>query len=169
MNELYLQVSKSNVITSPSISIDGSEVTVRKDKNAHRDFCQYETDKDCVEVVVAKHYELEGKWWFLMSMLFFFISVLGIFDARIGKKFYTVNYRAKVYLRGNATLKLKFLPFRNGERAIELSGDAEIEELENSYGVNDKLKKRRRLLILCKVLVWLALLGGLLFWVISQL
>ena len=169
MNQLNLQIAKSSVITSPSIYIDGNAVPVTRGKNGQRDVCQYTTDKDFVEIVVTKHYELEGKWWFIMSMLFFFISVLGIFDTRIGKRFYSVNYRARVYLRGNANLQMSFKMFREGERAIELKGDTEIEELENQYSTNKTLKKRRKVLILCKVLIWLALLCGLLFWVISQL
>ena len=169
MNELNLQIAKSPVITSPIVSIDGNEVAITRGKNGQRDACHYTTEKDYVEIVVEKHYELEGKWWFLMSMLFFFVSVLGIFDARTGKRFYTVNYRARVYLRGNANLQMRFLMFREGERAIELKGDAEVEELENSYTTNKKLKKRRKLLILCKVLVWLAVLAGLLIWVITQI
>lgn len=167
MNELNLQLGKSPVITSPSVSIDGNDVKVIRGKNGQRDVCHYSTDKDCVEIVVTKHYELEGKWWFLMSMLFFFVSVLGIFDVRVGKRFNSVNYRARVRLNGNTNLQMKFLMFREGERAIELSGDAEIEELENNYYTNTTLKKRRKILILCKVLVWLALLAGLLVWVIS--
>ena len=169
MNEFNLQIAKSSVITSPSVSIDGNEVKLTRGKNSQRDVCHYTTEKDCVEIVVEKHYELEGKWWFLMSMLFFFVSVLGIFDTRIGKRFYSVNYRAKVYLRGDTNLQMRFLMFREGERAVELSGDAEIVEMENLYSTNKKLRKRRRILVWCKVLVWLALLAGLLFWVISQL
>lgn len=169
MNELNLHVLKSPYITSPSITIDGNPVPVTRDSKTQRDFCHYTTDKDCVEIVVTKHYELEGKWWFLMSMLFFFISVLGIFDVRMGKKFYTLNYRAKLHLNGNTDLRLQFLKFSEGERAMELLGDVEVEELENVYHENKQLAKRRRALIWCKVLVWLALLGGLLFWVVSQL
>ena len=168
MNELNLQIAKSSVITSPSVYIDGNAVPITRGKNSQRDVCSYSTDKDYVEIVVAKRYELEGKWWFLMSMLFFFISVLGIFDTRIGKRFYSVNYRARVYLKGNANLQMSFNMFREGERAIELKGDAEIEELENQYGLNKTLRKRRRMLIWCKVLVWLAILIGVLIWVTSK-
>ena len=169
MNELNLQVAKSPMISTPSVTIDGNPVQIKRDKKTQRDFCHYTTDKDCVEIVVTKHYELEGKWWFLMSMLFFFISVLGIFDVRTGKKFYSVNYRARIHLNGSNNLQLKFLRYKEGDRALELTGDAEIEELENAYCDNKQLKKRRRALIWCKVLIWLALLGGLLYWVISQL
>lgn len=169
MNELNLQVSKSSVLTSPSIYIDGNVAEIKKGKNGQRNTCHYATDKDFVEIVVAKHYELEGKGWFLTSMLFFFISVLGIFDTRIGKRFYSVNYRARVYLKGTSNLQMRFNVFREGQRAIELQGDAEIQELENEYYTNKELKKRRKVLIWCKVLVWLALLGGILFWVVSQL
>lgn len=169
MNELNLQIAKSSVITSPSVYIDGNAVPITRGKNSQRDVCRYTTDKDYVEIVVVKHYELEGKWWFLMSMLFFFISVLGIFDTRIGRKFYSVNYRARVYFRGNANLQMNFRMFKEGERAIELKGEAQIEELENNYYSDKKLKKRRKVLIWCKLLVWLALLAGVLFWVISIL
>ena len=168
MNELNLHVAKSSVITSPSVYIDGNLVSPTREKKSQRDVYQYATDKNCVEIVVKKRYELEGKWWFLMSMLFFFISVLGIFDARIGRKFYSVNYRARVYLKGNTNLQMSFRMFKEGERAIELKSDAEIEEVENEYFINKNLKKRRKILNWCKVLIWLALLVGVVLWVVSQ-
>lgn len=169
MKELNLQIAKSSVISSPSVSVDGIDVPVKRGKNGQRDACRFLTEQDCVEIVVEKHYELEGKWWFLMSMLFFFISVLGIFDARLGKRFCKINYRARVYLKDNANLQMSFKMFKEGERAIELKGDAEIEELENSYYADNNLRKRRRVLIWCKVLVWLAILAGLLIWVITKI
>ena len=169
MKELNLQIAKSSIVPSPSVSINGVDVPIKRGKNGQRDGCRFVTDSDSVEIVVEKHYELEGKWWFLMSMLFFFVSVLGIFDAHFGKRFYTVNYRAIVYLKGDANLQMSFRMFKEGERAIELKGDAEIEEIENSYSMNKQLRKRRRILIWCKVLIWLALLAGLLIWVITQI
>ena len=168
MKQLNFQLAKSSVITSPNVYIDGEAVPIVRGKNSQRDVCQYATDKDCVEVVVVKRYELESKWWFVMNLLFFFISVLGIFDTRLGKRFYGVHYRAKIYLNGDANLLIKFNGFRDGQRAIEMTGDAQIEEIDNDYFVNKSLQKRRKAVIWTRVLIWLAILAGLAFWAITH-
>ena len=168
MKKLNLQLSKNPTVSSPNVYIDGEVAPIIRGKNSQRDVCEYVTDKDYVEVSVAKHYELESKWWFVMNLLFFFISVLGIFDTRLGKRFYGVHYRARIYLNGDTDILMKFNTFRDGQRAIEVTGDANIEEIENDYYVNKALQKRRKAVIWIRVLIWLAILAGLAFWAISH-
>ena len=168
MNQLNLQLAKSPVISSPTVYIDGEVVPIIPGKNSQRDSVRYETERDYVEVVVMKHYELESKWWFLMNLLFFFVSILGIFDTWLGKRFYGVHYRARIYLNGDTNLLIKFNGFRDGQRAIEMTGDARIEEIENDYYLNKTLLKRRKAVIWTRVLIWLALLGALAFWAITH-
>lgn len=168
MNKLNLQLAKSSAIPSPTVYIEGEVAPVKIGDNGRFDVCRYETERDCVEVVVTKYYELDSKWWFVMNLLFFFISVLGIFDTRLGKRFYGVHYRARIYLKGETNLTMKFNTFREGQRAIEVTGDARIEELENDYFINKTLRRRRKVVIWTRVLIWLALLACLAFWAISQ-
>ena len=169
MKELNLTVARNVILPSPSISIDGKYVPIKKVKNGQVDSIHYTTENDYVEITVTKHYELESKWWFVMSIFFFLISILGIFDTRVGKRFYSVQYSARVRLSDVTNLHLTFNRFKEGERAIELKGEAEVEELENVYTLNKKLNKRRKLLIFVKVLLWIAAIVGIASLVVSQL
>ena len=168
MNELNIKVSNNYTVKSPTVYVDGECVRLTTNKSGLVSEGHVQTDKDCVEITVAKYYELDSPLWFLMGMLFFFISFLGIFDVPIGKRFYGVQYRAKVYLNGSTNLQMKFNRFKEGDRALEIVGDAQVEELENTYTFNKKLKKRRTILILSKLLVWAALIVGLFIALINK-
>ena len=48
---------------------------MEKNKYGNIDITQ-QLDKDNVEIKICKYFELNGKLWFLMSMLFFIISLL---------------------------------------------------------------------------------------------
>ena len=73
MKELNLTVARNVNLPSPSISIDGKYVPIKKGKNGQADSVHYTTENDYVEITVTKHYELESKWWFVTSIFFFFL------------------------------------------------------------------------------------------------
>lgn len=163
--KVYLKIPKTSRFGCPHVTIDNRPVKL-KVKGGDYLGC-VETEKSNVELCMTRLYELEGKCWFLMSMLFFFISILGIFDVRREKRFNSFEYKATLVLHGDAHLQFKPYEFKENERALAIANDCEVYEHTNVYTVKNFLKKRRRILILTKLLVWLALIAAVIVIVVQ--
>ena len=112
-----------------------------------------------MELRVTRLYELESRWWFLMGLLFFFVSLFGIFDMRTDKRFLSYEYKATLTLTGDA--HVQFRPCKYGEGQVALASDYDCEAYEhtNVYRAKTELKKRRRALAWTKAGLWLVLIA----------
>ena len=144
---------------SPSVYIDGKPIEIRHVGFRNDSECSFTTDKDTVEITMTKHYMMEGKHWFLMNLLFYFISLFGIFDAGDGRKFFSYTYTALLHLNGSNNIEVYINKFVNGQRALEVQGDCVIEEKENAFIIREDLRKRRKKLNWVKALLWIAVIA----------
>lgn len=143
---------------APSVYVDGKPMDVKYcGKNDSE--CTFTTEKNTVEITLTKRYEMEGKGWFWINVLYFIISVFGIFDAREGRRFQTYTYTALLHLNGSHKLEVSINKFVEGQRALEVSGNCVIEEKENVFFIRQDLRKRHKKLVWFKVCMWLALIG----------
>ena len=172
----YIDISdKTNMIKdkhvrhrlAPSVYVDGKPVDV-KACGGNDNECTFTTENDTVELTLTKRYALEGKGWFWMNVLFFFISVLGILDAGDGRKFQTYNYTALLHLNGSNKIEVRINRFVAGQRALEVIGDCVIEEKENVFLVREDLRKRYKKLAWFKALVWIALIVAIICIIVSN-
>lgn len=143
----------------PTVLVDGKVVKLKK--NQFGNFTgTYQTEKDEVSVVIQKYQELSGKFWFLMSMLFFVISIFGIFDKPMGKKNTVIDAKFDVKLTQDityfdATLNL---PQQNS-RAMDVEiGGGEFKEVCNLCYEDNVVKKRKKILIFTKLAIWVVLI-----------
>lgn len=155
MNTLNLTVSK--LIKGCRVYADGRQIALKRNKDGTFGGV-YTTDRDEAEVTVVKLSEFGCKLWFLWAMLFFVISCFGIFNAHYDNPYITVNYRSAVKLGGQNSLRLEFNGFAEGQPALAQQSDCPIENSVNIFGLDKQAKKRRKIVILTEVFLWLALI-----------
>ena len=88
----------------------------------------------------------------------FIIGCFGIFDAHYANN-YAFNIRMTVDLKEQTTLALKFNPRAPQGRAVEIedSDVGGIEEIGNNFYVNKLIGKRKKIMSLVKLGVWLVI------------
>ena len=159
MKELNLKLTGSNAVSS--VFIDGKSVRLKRNKFNSLE-TNYTTDKDCVEVVILRQLELKSRIWFLMAMIFFVISIFGILDPPYDRKFIAINCKFKINLKETNKVVVAFNNSSNA-KAVDIKSDCEVEVIENSYYIDEQVKKRYKILIGAKILLWIALIITLIF------
>lgn len=155
MNTLNLTVSKP--FKGSRVYVDGRQIALKRNKDGTYGGV-YTTDNSEAEVTVTKLSEIGGRLWFLWAMIFFVISVFGIFNAHYDRRCRTVNYSAVVKLKEDSHLRLEFNQFSDGQRAVNFGCDCPIGVKDNVYGVDTQAKKRFKIISLVEALVWIALI-----------
>ena len=121
----------------PTIMVDGQIIKYKKNKNQTIDIV-HQTENDVVDILISNTLEVNGPLWWLIQPLFYIISLLGILNPRLEKTCYHISYHSKITLKFNQT--------KDGTRAIECAGNANIEEFENKFSFDEKAKKRKKIL-----------------------
>ena len=117
------------------------------------------TKKDHINLKVCTLHELEGKFWFIFSYIFFIISLLGIFNRKIDKKCLKINYESNLKLLENSNIEFDFTKYTNSNNESSLpKSNIEIDTIANNYYIDTKLKKRYKILKLAKIFTWIATL-----------
>ena len=153
MNNVNLKIT-GGVDLNPSIQIDNAPVKLKKNKYGSLEGC-YQTDKSEIELVVCRYLELNSKLWLLMSLVFFFISLFGIFNPPYDKKCIQIDYSAKIKLKENNDLKIKISTQNVGDKAVEVESDTEVSEINNSFGVDAVAKKRLKIVRIIEFAIWI--------------
>ena len=159
MKELIIDVW-GKFKTKPIVTIDGQRVEYeRRDGGAYRIY--HTSDKDKVTVRVIKILEINCKNWFLWHLLYFFISVFGLFDIRSDRKciVYDLSFEAEL-IRQKTTLSVRILRPKKKGVAADIKGDTNIAVKENSFRV-DKAARRKVLIFGLLKLVALAAIVAL--------
>lgn len=139
----------------PTIMIDGQIIKYKKNKNQTIDVA-HKTENDVVDISISNTLEINGPLWWLVQLLFYIISLLGILNPRLEKTCYHVSYHSKFTLKEEITnLILKFNQTKDGTRAIESAGNASVEEIENKFSFDEQAKKRKKILKFLYAVCWL--------------
>lgn len=162
MNNLSLKLVNAGSF-NPTILIDGKTVKQKKNKYGSYEI-NYSTANSKAEIRVYRYLELGGKLWPLMSLLFFVISVFGIFDIPYSKKSVVLDCCFNVDLSENTKVKFTFNDPAKTEKAITIESESNVQEIKNIFYVDKKVDLRRKILMIVKTVVWigLALLVGIL-------
>lgn len=154
MNKLNLRLQGGMGIR-PKIQIDGQEMKYNRKKHEAIQIA-HETDKSQVLLEISNILEINGPLWFIMQMLFFVVSVFGIFNPRLEKQCFLVSYKAKINLQeGENKVVLKFNQLAVNSPAISVINEASVEVMENNCVLDKKAKKRKKILTLSYVLSYL--------------
>lgn len=149
----------------PTVLIDGK--TVQCKKNAYGNYtCTLETDKKSVNVTVCKYLEINGRFWFLFSLLFFIIGVIGIFDPPYDKRCLTFECRFDAILSGNSEVAVRYVPQGAGA-AIGIEGNCPLVQLANRCFIDMRAKKRLKIMRAVKIILVLAAVAAVVACILS--
>ena len=144
-------------IKNPTVKIDGTVIPFKKQQNGEY-AAAYLTENDSVELTVSKVHEASGRLWFLWAFAFFIIGFFGIFDPRYDYTCRAIEYKIKLDLKDETNLKICFIRFTEGGRAIDCIRDCPAQEVVNYYYTDMQAKKRLKIFKIIKPFVWLALI-----------
>ena len=162
MNTLIISIYNARK-KNYSVICDGEAVGLKRNRYGMLEGV-VNTEKDTVCVRVEDFNELRSPLWFVASLFFFIVSLFGIFDVR---RTYDKKGRAQcgtfnVTFRENlCELQLKARPFMDGTEAFGTDGNAVYEEIENLSQTDKVLRRRARIIIATKILLWIALIAGI--------
>ena len=161
MNNVNLKVT-GGIGLNPNVIIDNNPVKLKKNKYGSLDG-NYQTDNSEIELKVCRYLELSGKLWLLMSMVFFIISIFGIFNPPYDRKCIQIDYLCKIKLKETNDIKIKINIQNAGDKAIEVESNCEIEEITNAFQIDKVAKKRLVIVRIIEVALWVALVGVVIF------
>ena len=96
MNEINFKM-RIGAISNPPFTFDGEAVKFEKSGSDY--VGNFKTDKDTVELEIFRYHEMSGKLWWLFSLLFFIVSVFGIFDMRLDRHGICIKYKSILHLK----------------------------------------------------------------------
>ena len=158
MKTLNLKIQGAQGL-KPHILVDGQNMHYKRNKYGNIEI-SHETEKNSVEISISNVLEILGPCWWLVQMAFFIFSVFGIFNPKLEKMCYEINYKAKINLvEGINDITITFLP--NQEQAMQCDSE-KVEVLLNQCLLSEKAKKRNKILKTSKILSWLILIATIL-------
>lgn len=161
MNGLLVRVS-SALYHNAEVTVNGQKEKFENNKRGSYEL-NISADNN-VEIQIERRHELLSPAWLLWGLLFFIISCFGIFDVPYAKRG-AMSCKVNVIPNGNGVVQFTPNIQKNGKAVIVANENCTVEEVENSS--NDAVvKKRRKILSIIKLLLWLALIATIVFVVI---
>lgn len=155
MNILKLQVEGYNDALS-HLTINGKSQKLKKNDKYHRE-CELEIEGDKAEILIYKTHNYVGKNWFWWNLLYFFISVFGLFDISKKTKCIVVDCRFTIHLTSETNALLKVQNFSDGGKFLQVETQNQVDELANIQIFDKEAQKRQRKMKNAKV--WMTALG----------
>lgn len=153
MKELVIDVC-GGYKTRPIVTVDGERIEYEKiDSRYKARFC---TDKDRVTVTLTRVMEINCRFWFPLYMLYFFLSIFGIFDVYPDKKHIAYNISFEVELKWQKNeVSIKMLPQRKSGAACSVKCNSPVKIVNNEFYVDSNARKRAIILTLVKLAIWI--------------
>ena len=157
MKTINLKISGLSSKLNPIVKIDDSVIKGKKNEFGSYE-ASYETEKDEVEISISRNLELNSKLWWLYSLLSFIVSIFGIFEPPYDRKNIVVDCKFVVKLNDINEIKIKFNSMAKQGKAVEIETQNEFNEIKNEYYVDKKAKTKWRILIILKLIIWVAII-----------
>ncbi|MGM9970319.1 MAG: hypothetical protein ACI35S_07995 [Anaeroplasma sp.] len=152
MNKIYINIKEIKRMYSPlTIMINEEEVKFNKRKDYYE--IEYETEKEYIDLSIQRYLEINGKHWLIMAIIFFIISIFGIFCPSYDKKCLRIDFKYKIYLKEQNSIDIIFDKMIKNKIIIETN--LETNELSNEIYIDFKAKKRLRILFVLRIMFWL--------------
>jgi len=157
MKDVYLNFANNSPLNSV-VLIDGKKLKATKNEQGNQMY-HYQTEKESVNVKIYSYTEMSSKLWYFFSILYFFISVFGIFDARPKKNGMSLKaeYNYKISEDKNF-ITISYNPIQLGKPAITSKSELEEMEITNEFFVDQLLVKRYKRAKLIRMLILLTLI-----------
>lgn len=168
MKTINLKISGLSSKLNPIVKIDDSVIKGKKNEFGSYE-ASYETEKDEVEISISRNLELNSKLWWLYSLISFIVSIFGIFEPPYDRKNIVVDCKFVVKLNDINEIKIKFNSMAKQGKAVEIETQNEFNEIKNEYYVDKKAKTKRNIITLIKILIWLVLIIGIIFFISEKI
>ena len=148
----------------PVVCVDGKQLKFKKNN-----FGSYEktisTDKDKMEIVIYRYLEINGRLWWLISILQFLVSIFGLLDTMKEKGCVIIDCKLIVDLNSSENCNIDLAIDENSEngKAVNVATELAVEEIVNRSYVDEKAKKRLKIMKFVKLFVFIAIVIGLIF------
>lgn len=141
----------------PTVKVDGKQMKFKKNEFGSFE-SQVQTDKDKVQIEIYRYLEINSRLWWLTQIFFFIISIFGILDPLKEKNCVVIDYKSELDLTNveSASVDLAINTAKNDGKAIELKSEAPCVEQTNEFYVDNKAKKRVKIMKFVKLFVFLA-------------
>ena len=164
MNKLSLKLLGVDKL-KPNVYVDGKRIKYKKNKYGAIE-CQCECANPEAEVVITKQSELASKWWLLMNILFFVISIFGIFEPPYDSKGIMVNCKFVVSMAADTSVTVQVNSLTSTGTFANINSTSTIREISNSYLVDKTIKRRWRIQAALRFFLFIAAAIGILLLVI---
>lgn len=165
MNNLNVKIVGNGM--NPLCAIDGNQIVLKKDKYGVNEGT-FQTDKEEVQITIYRYLELSGRFWWLMYIIFFLISIFGICNPPYDRKCIQIEYVANIRLKENTEYKFVLSGWQMSDKAITSEGNGEIEEIENKLVIDKKIKRRLTIIRLFKIIAWIGLIILAVFLIVER-
>ena len=136
--------------------VNGKKVKLKTNKDNTRT-CQITADK--AEIIIYRTHQFTGKAWFWWSLLFYFISIFGIFDVRQNKRCQVTDCRFNIDLKNDTKATMKILKFEDGGKFAEIECDEPVELINNVQYFDKVAQKRFKIMKRVKIGLFFALVA----------
>lgn len=156
MKELDINIAGAVYLDNANVYVDGRPAKFRKNQYKNLTY-HHRTDQDTVKIRICKYADIGGAVWFFIQLLFFVISIFGIFDTRIANRAVCFDCTLDVDIKGNDSLTLRCNPPKNGQKVFDVDTGARVQEHDNCYCTAENAEKKLKALKLAKILLAVAI------------
>lgn len=121
------------------LTIDGKRAKAVKGKPSSY---VIETEKDSCEVAIYKSHFYAGKNWFWWNLLYFVISIFGLFDIKQDKKFTVVDVKLNIDATTDGKIVLTRNEFVDGGKVLSWETSSSVEEVSNVQFHDKEARKK---------------------------
>jgi len=136
--------------------VDGKVVKKKKNKFGTPSYV-VNTDKEKIEVAFYKYLEINGRLWFLMNIIYFFISLFGILDVGYDKNCVVIDSKFTIDVKDKSKTVFIVEKLVDSGKVMTVQSDTNVNEEKNIYYVDNKAKKKRKIAIATRIVLLVAL------------
>ena len=159
MNKLILKVMNPQY-NGTVLYINDEIVKPEKDKQGHETYI-CETANPTVDIKLYKYLEVNNPAYFLWQILFYLISIFGLFDKRPDKGCTILKYHSTITLDGSTDVIMRISKSKKDVTAAQLECSTSVVEHENVRMTDKKAKKKLKGLKITKFFLFIAFVVGL--------
>ncbi len=146
---------------APIVHVNGQPASLKYDRYGNGT-CEVEKT-DCVSVELKRVFEESTKAWFWFDLLYFIVSLFGIFDVRRNKKCRAANVSMNLYPNlaspTDDSVLIRAGTFRENTPAVTVEGTCRAELLQNTFYCDAVAKKNIKTAKMLRFLFWIAALA----------
>ena len=167
MNKLNLEFV--NLESDYIVEVDDKICDFKKIRKKRNLTYEYQTENDKVNISIKRLVPQSAKNWWLWQIIFFFVSLFGIFDFVENKKCLKVDFDATIDLSEETNVKIIIQKNTKEKLAVKLLTEANVVEHKNEMSVDMVAKKRLKAIKVLKIIFWIALVIGSAVLIISKI